>query len=104
MSTTTLSQRLREVRHGLKLCREFNHLPDEEDIEILDKCITQAEAQEGQAGPAGQVDTSDKDPAWRSRRRGWRCADVIANADQYPTVVQAARADVSSNALGTVAP
>mgnify|MGYP003423298229 FL=1 len=43
MSTTTLSQRLRDLRNGL--------FPDIETVNaVLDKAIAQAEAQEGQAG------------------------------------------------------
>ena len=43
MSTTTLSQRLRDLRHGI--------FPDIETVNaVLDDCIAQAEAQEAQAG------------------------------------------------------
>ena len=43
MSTTTLIQRLRDLRNGL--------FPDIETVnKVLDDCIAQAEAQEGQAG------------------------------------------------------
>ena len=43
MSTTTLSQRLRDLRNGL--------FPDIETVNaVLDRCIAQAEAMEGRAG------------------------------------------------------
>ena len=56
MSTTTMSQRLRDLRNGL--------FPDIETVNaVLDRCIAQAEAQEGQA-------IGEQTPvAWRNVRR-----------------------------------